>query len=90
MVEKKSEKKIDLVLVSYVLGIISIISAFFMPIQGLVFGIIGYIHSRKSKSEVGKKSKIMNIIGIVLSIILSIAGMLLMLKAGSLQNFPAI
>ncbi|MBI4116970.1 DUF4190 domain-containing protein [Candidatus Pacearchaeota archaeon] len=55
--------------VSYVLGIISIVMAFFQPIAGFVFGIIGFLQSRKHKNPVSEKAKKLSIIGIIISII---------------------
>ena len=43
--------KIDLVTVSYVLGVLSIVFAFFSPIAGLVIGIIGFVQSKKHNVE---------------------------------------
>ncbi len=62
-------EKIDLKPVSYLLGILSIVFAFFSPFAGLVFGIIGFIQSNKLKFQ---KAKRLNILGIVLSAIFSI------------------
>lgn len=59
-------ENIDIKSVSYVLGIMSIVFAFFTPTAGLVFGIIGLIQAKKQKAERAKK---LNIIGIVLSVI---------------------
>jgi len=62
-------EKIDMKSVSYVLGILSIVFAFFSPFAGLVFGIIGLVQSNKLKFQ---KAKRLSIIGIVLSAIFSI------------------
>lgn len=53
----------------YTLGIISIVLAFFTPIAGLIFGIIGFNISKKQKSEIAVKGKKYSKIGIILSII---------------------
>ena len=58
--------------VSYVLGILSIVFAFFTPVAGLIMGIIGYSQSRKYKGGLGKRAKKFNIIGIILSVIILI------------------
>lgn len=55
--------------VSYILGILSIVFAFFTPVAGLVLGIIGYSQSKKHKAGLGKRAKKFNIIGIILSVI---------------------
>ena len=62
MVEKKG--------VAYILGIISIVMAFFQPLAGIVFGIIGLVQNKKEKS---KKAKKLNIIGIVLGVLMFVA-----------------
>lgn len=87
-----AEKKIlDLILVGYVFGIISVVLAFFTPLAGLVFGIVGYVHSRKTKEVLGKKSRILNIVGMILSVIfLALVVVLTAVGVNSLQNFPAI
>jgi uncharacterized membrane protein len=64
------KKEGDFSEVSYVLGIMSIVTAFFLPLAGFVFGIIGLIHSKKQKTKLSEKAKKFNIIGIILSIIL--------------------
>lgn len=66
--------KIDFGSISYVLGILSIVFAFFSPFAGLVLGIIGLVQSNKLKL---KKAKKLNIIGIILGAIFSIAQVVL-------------
>ncbi|MDP3986858.1 MAG: hypothetical protein Q8P81_01380 [Nanoarchaeota archaeon] len=63
--------KIDLATVSYILGIFSIVLAFFNPGAGLVIGIVGLIHSNKNNVPEAKK---LNVIGIVLSLTFLIIG----------------
>ena len=53
--------------VAYILGIISIVMAFFQPLAGIVFAIVGLVQNKQEKS---KKAKKLNIIGLVLSVIL--------------------
>jgi preprotein translocase subunit SecG len=77
--------------VAYILGIVSIVMAFFQPLAGITFGIIGLVQNKKEKSV---KSKKLNIIGIVLSIawlIISIGITYYLAKngLGNLPNFPA-
>jgi uncharacterized membrane protein len=82
-------EKIDLASISYMLGVISIVLAFFEPFAGLAFGIIGFIQARKAKSQ---KARRLNIIGIVLSailIIISIVAFIYALNNG-LGTFPSI
>jgi len=64
MVEKKEEKG-----VAYILGIVSIVMAFFQPLAGIIFGIIGLVQNKKEKS---KKAKKLNVIGIIIGTILFI------------------
>jgi|TARA_Y100000310_G_scaffold345223_1_gene462858 uncharacterized membrane protein len=66
---KKEEKFSE---VSYVLGITSIVFAFFTPLAGLILGIVGLIQNRNQKTELSKKAKTLNILGIVLSIIVMV------------------
>ena len=56
--------------ISYIFGVISIVMAFFTPLAGFVFGVIGYIQSKKESTPMSKKARKLNIIGMVLSIIL--------------------
>jgi hypothetical protein len=56
--------------VAYILGIISIVLAFFQPDAAVVFGIVGLVQNKEEKS---KKAKKLNIIGIVLGILMFIA-----------------
>jgi len=82
--------KIDLVSVSYILGILSIVFAFFSPFAGLIFGIIGLIQSNKLKFQ---KAKRLNIIGIVLSavfVIIQIIFQIYILTKGINGLFPSI
>ncbi|MFH1787330.1 MAG: DUF4190 domain-containing protein [archaeon] len=67
MVDKK-----DLSLVSYILGILSIVFAFFNSLAGLVIGIVGFTQSKNQKDDLSKKAKKLNKIGIILSAVLFI------------------
>jgi hypothetical protein len=81
-------EKIDMKPVSYVLGILSIVFAFFSAFAGLVFGIIGLIQSNKLKLQ---KAKRLNIMGIVLSAIFSIIQVYLQIQilTGGNGLFPS-
>lgn len=57
--------------VSYTLGVISIVMAFFTPLAGLIFGVIGFKLNKKQKKE-NRDSRKLNLIGIVLGAVLSI------------------
>ena len=77
--------------VAYILGIVSIVMAFFQPLAGIIFGIIGLVQNKKEKS---RKSKKLNIIGIVLSIAwliisVGITYYITTKGLGNLPNFPA-
>jgi len=83
-------EKIDLVSVAYVLGIISIVFAFFSPLAGLVLGIVGFIQSKKQGAVRAKK---LNMIGIILSVIFIVISVLFLIfaaKAGidTIGSFP--
>ncbi len=58
--------------ISYVLGILSIVFGIVNPTFGIGIGISGLILSLKNKSDIGKKAKTLNIIGIVVSIIITV------------------
>jgi len=84
-------EKEDLSVVSYVLGIVSIVMAIFTPLAGIVFGIVGLSQSKKQKTKLSEKAKKLNIIGIILGIILFIVTIILAYTVenmGLLQNFP--
>ncbi|MBU2104365.1 MAG: DUF4190 domain-containing protein [Nanoarchaeota archaeon] len=62
--------KKDTATISYIFGIISIVLAFFTPVAGLIFGVIGLKQSKKEKDELSKRAKKYSTIGIVLSVIM--------------------
>ena len=79
-----------------VLGILSIIFGFIAPVVGLILGIIGLIQSKKNVEYIGLYSgktykntpKILNIIGIVISIIVtSIITLILIFGAAGFRGF---
>ena len=75
--------------VAYILGIISIVMAFFQPLAAVVFGIIGLVQNKEDKS---KKAKKLNIIGIILGIIMFVGlitlNVYLMSRSASQGGFP--
>lgn len=77
--------KIDLGLAGYILGIISIISIITTPVGGLVFGIVGFVLSKKEKTELAKKGKKLNVIGIILNAIFLIVMLALFILASKLD-----
>ncbi|RLG16498.1 hypothetical protein DRN69_00710 [Candidatus Pacearchaeota archaeon] len=78
--------------VSYTVGIISIVLAFFQPLAGLILGVIGFNHSKKQKTDLSKKAKKLNVIAIIISLILLVFYLTLSLylkyKGINLPNFP--
>lgn len=71
------DKKQDLSVVSYILGIVSIVLAFFQPIAGFILGIIGLNMSKKQKGTLSQKAKKYNTIGIIIAIIIFIIAIIL-------------
>ena len=67
-------------LVSYILGIVSIIMAFFSPAIAIVFGIVGLIQGEKEETFIYDKSKKLNIAGIILGVILFVLNVVLLLN----------
>jgi len=89
-----ADKK-DLDIVSYILGIISIVMAFISSygLGGIIFGIIGIFYSKKQKTDLSRRAKKLSIIGLVIGIILfvfSLVATIYFTMSGieSLQNFP--
>ena len=80
--------KIDFPQTSYILGIISIVTAFFTPLLGLTLGIIGLVQSTKQKTKISKVSKKLNIIGIIASIAILAVTITFLLINGGLETFP--
>jgi len=67
-----ADKKEDTGDMSYVFGIISIVLAFFTPLAGLIFGIIGNVLGKKQNTPLAKKGKKLSTIGIVIGVIVLI------------------
>ncbi len=89
MAEKKDQ--IDFPQTSYILGIVSIVTALFTPLLGLVFGIIGLVQSTKQKTNISRLSKKLNIIGIVASAIIFAVTLIILLKSGAgLPSLPSV
>jgi hypothetical protein len=83
-----SIKKEELDLVNYTLGIISIVLAFFQPLAGFIFGVFGFIKSKDSKTELGKKAKKFNLIGLILSAVIFVITTIVTIKYLSTGIFP--
>lgn len=60
--------------VAYILGILSIVLAFFQPFPGVVIGIIGLVQNRRERS---KTAKMLNILGIIIGVVMIIIVMVL-------------
>lgn len=84
--ETKSDSKLDKSSVGYTLGIVSIVMAFFQPLAGIVFGIIGFAQSKKQSDGLSTRAKKLNKIGIILSAIL----FLLSLAIATYLNFKGL
>lgn len=87
MADKKEQ--VNFSQTSYILGIVSIVTAFFTPLLGLIFGIIGLIQSARQKTEVSRLSKKLNIIGVVISVIVFGVSLFLLLKGVALPGLPS-
>jgi hypothetical protein len=82
-----AEKKEDLSLVGYTLGIVSIIMSFISSygLGGIVFGIVGLTLSKKHNTDLAKKAKKLNIVGIIVGLIMLIGSIIaLIFFSGSL------
>lgn len=85
---KKAVKQ-DLSFVSYTIGIVSIVMAFFQPLAGLILGIIGFVQSKNKADDLSKRAKKLNIVGMILSIaVVIISAVVIYLAQKSLANFP--
>lgn len=88
------EKKEGSDITSYILGILSIVASFFLPLMGLIIGLIGVYQAKRQENDLSKRGKKLSIIGIILSIIFLVlyivANIYLNLNGiGNLtQNFP--
>ena len=64
--------------------------AFFSPLAGLIFGIIGFSQSKKLKTSTSKLSRKLNILGMVISLVIFILAIVLVLLNLVPQSFPKI
>jgi len=81
------EKKGDFGIVVYIMGILSIVTAFFQPLQGIILGIIGLSLGNKDKSYFSARGKMFSKIGIILSIIILLVVLWIFKKYGGLPPF---
>lgn len=61
---------------NYIIGIVALVLSFFNPLPGLVLGIVGLVRVGKSKDEISKKARTLNVIAIIVAVafaVLSIA-----------------
>lgn len=63
-------EKSDSALVSYVLGIVSIVMAFFQPLAGIILGIIGIKQSSRGDGDLAKRGRKLSKIGIWIGVII--------------------
>jgi ABC-type Mn2+/Zn2+ transport system permease subunit len=78
MIDDKSGKvkPIDRSSVSYTLGVLSIVFGILIPLAGFVIGVVGWIISGKQSDELSARAKKLNMIGVVISIIAFILGLI--------------
>jgi len=82
--------KIDFASVSYVLGVLSIVFAFFSPLAGLIIGIVGFVQGKKQNAARARK---LNLLGIILSVVFLIISIIVLFYAansGVAGVFPSI
>ncbi len=73
----KKEETEHFGIASYIFGWISIVFGVLQPVLGFGFGITGLILAKKTDSQLSKKAKNLNIIGIVVSIVVTVLFVLL-------------
>ncbi len=65
-----ADKKENIEVIAYIVGILSLVFSFISPVAGLVLGIIGFVHAKKEKSPMSMKGKRLSILGIIISVIM--------------------
>jgi len=87
-----ADKKEDVSVAGYIFGIASIVLAFFTPLAGFIFAIIGLNLSKRQNTYLAMKGKKLSQIGLIISIIvliLTIIAAVVASKTSSLLgNFP--
>lgn len=84
--KKESAMKLDSNVVGYIMGVISIVMAFFTPLAGLIFGIVGLVKSSKTKYKQGMK---LNLIGVIASSLVFIGLIIVTYVIGiGTESFP--
>ena len=69
---KEAMKESEKAIVSYVLGILSIVFALISPFAGLILSIIGIVITKKKANDLEKRSRKLSVIGFWLSIVMLI------------------
>ncbi len=84
------ETKANFDCAAYVLGIISIVVGIFLSISlaGFVLGIVGFVLAKRQKTELSKRAKKLNVIGIIISAVMYILNLILLSKVVD-GSFPA-
>lgn len=90
MAEKEEKIEFPLNLSAYIFAVISIIFGFINPIGGFVIGIIAFVQSKKDKTPLGKRAKMMAIIGIIISIVFIIIGLVSIYYAYQLGDLSGL
>jgi len=75
----KNKTKQDFSIVSYIFGIMSVVFILISPLPGIVFGIIGLVHSKKQETELSKKGGLLSKIGLIGGVLIFILLILLIL-----------
>ena len=74
----------------YILGIVSLVFAFFIPLAAIVLAIISLVQCSKQKTPITKKGKIMSILAIIIGLIVMAVSIYLSFnQSGALTNFPS-
>ncbi len=71
--------------IAYILGILSLVLAFFQPLPAIVIGIVGLVQNREDKSKAAKR---LNILGIVIGVLVFAILIAASIFLASTQNFP--
>ena len=67
---KEAMKENEKAIVSYILGILSIVFAIISPFAGILISIVGIAMSKNKSNDLEKRARKLSVIGIVLSIVM--------------------
>ena len=87
----KKMVKYEASLVAYSLGILSIVFSFFQPAAAIILAIVGLVQGKRQPSDLSKRAKKLNIIGLVLGVLLLAVSLYLTIALatkGALTSFP--